>query len=195
METAMRHHTTLSSDERPVRRARRGAPARRWRVLHLALVGVLLLVVATVVPALAGSSGPRDPSAARKALARYENVDVALADGYVEKPINGVRCVAVPYDGAMGIHYLNPGLIDGVIDPLKPEVLLYEQTRRGLTLVGVEYFEPDLGQPRPTVFGRPLEGPMPGHEPGMPVHYDLHVWLWKRNPSGMFATYNPDVYC
>ena len=36
-------------------------------------------------------------------------------------------------------------------------------------------------------FGRGFDGPMEGHEPGMPVHYDLHAWVWKRNPGGTFA--------
>jgi hypothetical protein len=26
-------------------------------------------------------------------------------------------------------------------------------------------------------------------------HYDLHVWLWKSNPAGMFSPTNPDVKC
>jgi hypothetical protein len=34
-----------------------------------------------------------------------------------------------------------------------------------------------------------------GHAPGMPIHYDLHVWLWKKNPSGMFAARTPDARC
>jgi hypothetical protein len=34
-----------------------------------------------------------------------------------------------------------------------------------------------------------------GHAPGMPVHYDLHVWLWKTNPSGLFNPWNPDLSC
>jgi hypothetical protein len=29
----------------------------------------------------------------------------------------------------------------------------------------------------------------------MPVHYDLHVWLWQDNPAGMFALFNPTVTC
>jgi hypothetical protein len=33
------------------------------------------------------------------------------------------------------------------------------------------------------------------HEPGMPVHYDLHAWIWKRNPAGTFAMWNPRVEC
>ena len=28
-----------------------------------------------------------------------------------------------------------------------------------------------------------------------PIRYDLHVWLQKRNPSGVFAQWNPEVSC
>jgi hypothetical protein len=40
-----------------------------------------------------------------------------------------------------------------------------------------------------------FQGPMPAHHPGMTTHYDLHVWLWKHNPTGMFAEWNPNVRC
>ena len=46
---------------------------------------------------------------------------------------------------------------------------------------------------RPSLFGVPFDGPMLGHEPGMPIHYDLHAWLWKKNPKGKFARWNPTV--
>jgi hypothetical protein len=26
-------------------------------------------------------------------------------------------------------------------------------------------------------------------------HYDLHVWLWKKNPAGLFSPTNPDIKC
>jgi hypothetical protein len=26
-------------------------------------------------------------------------------------------------------------------------------------------------------------------------HYDLHVWLYRENPKGMFAQFNPKVSC
>jgi hypothetical protein len=29
----------------------------------------------------------------------------------------------------------------------------------------------------------------------MPIHYDLHVWVWDHNPSGMFTQWNPTVSC
>ena len=41
----------------------------------------------------------------------------------------------------------------------------------------------------------PFCGPMPGHGTDMPEHYDLHVWLYEVNPSGMYAAWNPAVTC
>jgi hypothetical protein len=31
--------------------------------------------------------------------------------------------------------------------------------------------------------------------PAEMAHYDLHVWLFKNNPEGMFAPTNPAVKC
>jgi hypothetical protein len=104
----------------------------------------------------------------------------------------------------MGIHYTNPELVaDGAFDPARPEQLLYapNPSGRGLKLVGLEYRKDDADQSlataedRPTGFNRPFDGPMAGHSPGDPVHYDVHVWVYVRNPSGMFAPFNPAVSC
>jgi hypothetical protein len=51
---------------------------------------------------------------------------------------------------------------------------------------------------QPELFGHPFEGPMEGHYPLLPLkfhHYDLHVWLFKDNPAGLFSHSNPDVSC
>jgi len=48
---------------------------------------------------------------------------------------------------------------------------------------------------RPTLFDQGFEGPMPGHEPGMSIHYDLHASVWQHNPVGMFAAWNPSGSC
>jgi hypothetical protein len=51
---------------------------------------------------------------------------------------------------------------------------------------------------RPKLNGRPFDGPMEGHPPLLSValhHYDLHVWLWKEHPAGLFSPTNPDVKC
>lgn len=143
---------------------------------------------------MAASSAPDGPDLARvrAATAAFHRVEVAEAAGYVPAS----PCEAGP-DGGMGVHYLHPELAaDPTLDPERPEILLYEPTRNGrMRLVGVEWWTPDIGQPRPEVLGVPLDGPMAGHSPDMPVHYDLHVWVWKHNPDGMTASWNPAVDC
>ncbi|GGC18339.1 hypothetical protein [Cellulomonas carbonis] len=129
----------------------------------------------------------------RRATAQYRDVQVALDAGYV--PVSG--CETSP-DGGMGIHYLNPGLVapGAPVDPATPQILLYgPDAEGGLRLLGVEYWQPAVGQPTPVLGGRPFDGPMPGHSPDMPVHYDLHVWTEVANPDGVFAAWNPHVTC
>ncbi len=43
--------------------------------------------------------------------------------------------------------------------------------------------------------GHPFEGPMEGHEPGMPIHFDLHAWVYRHNPDGELTSFNPTVRC
>ncbi len=78
----------------------------------------------------------------------------------------------------------------------KPELLLYEKSASGtLELVAIEYFrQADQGVP-PTVLGESFLGPMAGHYGTMPTHYDMHVWLWKKNPAGLFFPWNRNVRC
>ncbi|MCP3422813.1 hypothetical protein [Nocardioides pinisoli] len=128
-------------------------------------------------------------------LARYRSPAAAVADGYLPS----TECAASP-GGGMGYHYVNPSLM-GPIDPERPPILVYVPSAGGLTLGAVEWFAPDGDQDvttsddRPDLLGVPFDGPMPGHEPGMPVHYDLHAWLFKHNPDGLLAAFNPTVHC
>jgi hypothetical protein len=154
---------------------------------------------ATALPALSAAHSDLDKM--RGAMAAYmEDAARAEADGYVK----GRDCVQA--DGgmaAMGVHYSHPGLEeDPSIDPTKPEILLYEPTENGPMLRGVEYVAtigapgaevPASPPPKPTLFGQAFEGPMAGHGPNGPPHYDLHVWF--DNPAGMFAGMNPKVTC
>jgi len=133
------------------------------------------------------------------ATARYFYEPFAIADGYIRGG-DDEPCVASPA-GAMGIHYVNPQRL-GQMDPSRPDALLYAPGPGGVRqLVGIEFFKNDADQnlattgDRPTLFGQPFDGPMPGHFPGQPVHYDLHVWLWYHNPAGMFAAFNPALSC
>jgi len=142
----------------------------------------------------------------KAALAKYKSVAVAEADGYVLAS----PCLTTPtdphqtsYGGGMGFHYVNEALLmSGKVVANKPPVLLYAPVGGGgLELVAAEWLKPDADQDvttdedRPTLFGRAFDGPMLGHGGGMPTHFDLHVWLWKRNPSGIFASWNPAVTC
>jgi len=131
----------------------------------------------------------------RDITAKYRDVRVALADGYLPT----TDCVASP-DGGMGLHYVNPRLFAS-IDPDHPAVLLYSADSSHPQLMGAEWFQADADQDlatdddRPSLFGHDFQGPMLGHEPGMPIHYDLHVWAWRANPAGDFSPWNPAVHC
>ena len=142
----------------------------------------------------------------KQALDKYRSVAAAKAAGYVQ---SGACAFSVAgageessHPGGMGVHFTSDAALkDGKLIATKPEVLVYAPTPAGLQLVAAEYFQPDADQStktdgdRPSIFGRALDGPMLGHAPGMPIHDDLHVWLWKHNPSGLFAPWNPDVSC
>jgi len=162
------------------------------------LASAVLLATAGIGITLAGD-GRLSPELqeVRAAVARYHSVDQAEADGYFAAS----PCESSPA-GTMGIHYVNPALFGPGIDPLQPEVLLYIPRADGsLEFVGVEYFAVDADQDlatandRPSIFGHPFDGPMLGHGPDMPIHYDLHVWVAERNPAGVFAQWNPAIAC
>lgn len=175
------------------------------KVFILTGIAVLLLTaLAGIAYAATGVTDPavlKDLAQVRRATAKYHDVNVALADGFIRTP----ACVEEPELGGMGIHFIHPArLMDPAISLLEPEVLLYSETEDGMKLLGVEYFYgigapdtpiPDPAPPSPILFGRAFDGPMDAHEPGQPPHYDLHVWLWQANPSGIFAPFNPKVSC
>jgi len=117
--------------------------------------------------------------------------DHAVALGYQPTPfcVDG-RVAGKPELGTMGFHYVNEALMAAPVNPMAPPILLVNPHDN--TVMGVEYYAPDVGQPTPTIFGQKFEGPMPGHGPGEPTHYDLHMWAIP-NPSGMFASFNPAV--
>ena len=46
-----------------------------------------------------------------------------------------------------------------------------------------------------SVLGQTFDGPMPGHNPQMPWHYDLHAWVVESNPAGTFSMFNPSISC
>ncbi|TVR32508.1 MAG: hypothetical protein EA390_05060, partial [Balneolaceae bacterium] len=126
----------------------------------------------------------------RRLTAPYHDHATAVADGWFARLS---PCVEHPTLGGMGYHYGNPQyLMNGILDPLKPEALLYEPQKNGrLRLVGVEYItepgNPDIDAP--TLFGEEF------HWNPVQEFWALHVWIWRNNPSGMFADWNPNVSC
>ena len=149
---------------------------------------------------------PPELEKVRAALEKYQDPIMAIHDGYfstlgcIEYPsAGGPGQVSYPA-GGMGVHFLNPALMGPEVDPLRPQILVYEPVGDKLRLVAAEWFVPLATgiKQRPQLFDRPFDGPMEGHHPLMPSalhHYDLHVWLWKSNPAGMFSPTNPDVRC
>jgi hypothetical protein len=134
----------------------------------------------------------------RQATAKYHNYDRAIADGFFLPP--GGHCVSHPELGAMGFHYINPNA--GLeVNPANPQVLIYEPTKNGkMRLVGVEFIVPyDIwnmvyGEENPPVFGNQSFEAYPNAVEPFP-NYQLHVWLWKHNPNGIFFPFNPNVTC
>ena len=179
------------------------------------------LVTVAAVLATAGTAAAHDeagetaaghhplPHGARPALAHlandlraYRDPSAAVAAGWIPTD----TCVALPDGSAgMGYHYINPLRLVGAPDPARPAILVYVPSSRGKaagrTLGAAEWFAADADQDlstdgdRPDVLGIPFDGPMPGHEPGMPIHYDLHAWLFVHNPAGLMEPFNPAVRC
>ncbi len=149
--------------------------------------------------AVHGASGVGPELAAvRAATARYHDADVADADGFA----GGTPCVAHPVLGGMGFHHLNGARFgDGTVVADEPEVLLYEPTRAGLQLVGVEYLVladawDATNSGAPELFGVEFDEHRGADTHGLPFdHYELHLWNWRHNPAGLTAPFNPKVSC
>ncbi|MER5733004.1 hypothetical protein ABT084_32510 [Streptomyces sp. NPDC002138] len=163
------------------------------------------------VPAAQAVDGPapdprnrqamRDMATAMAVTAKYVDEREAIKDGYVP---HGQECMTNPFGvGSMGYHYVKQAYW-GSLDPSKPTALLYstEKDKHGRRkLQTVEWMATDGDQDlktsddRPSMFGLPFDGPMPGHWAGMPKHYDLHLWAYEKNPAGRFHNWNPALTC
>jgi hypothetical protein len=179
------------------------------------------------VPAAASSAAAGEPdlAAVRRATERFQDVSVALAEGYIRDPGNVCETAEMmghpAQMGAMGIHYFRPDRL-GITGPpnprvsgtgtytdyLAPSVLIYEPQADGsLQLVAVEnlVFEAAwkaAGNTAPPSFhGVPYDHMV--DDPATAVdeahmfepHYDRHVWVYRDNPNGVFAQLNPNVNC
>ncbi|MGW0117526.1 hypothetical protein [Streptomyces sp. NPDC003327] len=130
------------------------------------------------------------------ATVKYRDEQKAIADGYQRTD----DCVEDPRLGGMGYHYVNPANLGGpgkAPNPTKPTALLYEEDHKTgkRELVAVEWvvLDPNRNLPRPALFDRAFDGPF--DFPPLGPHYSLHAWIFKKNPRGVFAPYNPRVHC
>jgi hypothetical protein len=139
----------------------------------------------------------------RESTERFKDVGEAEREHY--SLIFG--CVSGPDAGAMGLHFLNGDLLDdvnknGIFDPTRPQIVLYEPTADGsLRLTGADF----------VVFAAAWNAKHPNDPPqlmgqlfhlfdspnrfGLPAFYTLHVWAWKANPDGAFVNWHPNVSC
>jgi hypothetical protein len=175
-----------------------GTRTLRPRTL-VAAISSLLFVPILAGGVLAASGGQSALDAVRDATAAYHDLDAAGDAGY------GLfyQCTDnEALDAAMGQHFADVSrVLDPTIDPLDPEVIVYEPERDGgYRLVAVEWvvFQADwdaLHDGAPELFGQTFEAIPAGNRYGLPPFYELHAWIWKGNPSGVFADWNPNVTC
>jgi len=132
----------------------------------------------------------------RDATKQYLDINNATAAGY--GPFLG--CVSGSDHGAMGIHYVNPNLLNGTVDATHPQALIYEPSNGQMKLVGVEFIV-DAATWRKNNSGPPvLEGQVflyvdSPNRFDIPSYFELHVWAWRDNPQGSFVDWNDHVSC
>jgi hypothetical protein len=158
---------------------------RAFSALALAAVAAgLLLSPATAVAAHGEDEGSLD--AVREATDQFHNLDRAQRAGYLSL----LSCFDSPGVGGMGQHYVKARLLDAKVTPEEPEALVYEIDGSKLTLVAVEYIIPQAKWTKrkpPRLFGRSFSR---NDTLGL---WALHAWVWRDNPLGTFANYNPNV--
>lgn len=177
------------------------------RNIYKALVaaGAAALIVAAVAVAGYGGSGSLDDAAA--ATAKFHDLSVVKAAGYgLLKDKAGLACIADTsmagmQMGAMGYHYANPKLVgDGALDADSPEAVVYDKRSGSLKLAALEYVVLQSAWAKthtaaPSLFGHRFMLTTAPNRFGLPAFWSLHVWIYKHNPAGTFAMWNPTVHC
>ena len=134
----------------------------------------------------------------RESTKRFHDINQAKAEGY--QLLFG--CVSGPDDGAMGMHYVNLQLVaDGVLDPKRPEIVIYEPLPNGgRKLIGADFLIfrdawHASNEATPEIMGQLMHLIESPNRYGLPAFYTLHVWAWKPNPTGAFVNWHSDVSC
>jgi hypothetical protein len=181
-----------------------GSTKSFWRARRTpaAVIVIVVLIIGAAISAQALSGGS-DPDPVKEATAHFRDVAAAGPAQYGEfHDVDGIACIAMPGEGAMGVHYVNQALVgDGAIDPLAPEALVYEPRDGGhLRLAAVEYLVVQeqwmaTHDAPPALFGQTFMLTPSPNRFGLPAFYSLHAWIWERNPAGRYAMWNPAVHC
>ncbi|HEX9710954.1 MAG TPA: hypothetical protein VGB52_00175 [Actinomycetota bacterium] len=147
-------------------------------------VAILIATATIIVPVTAANSNEHPGIAqVRRATAPYHDLAVAGDDEYVAF----LPCIDHPAAGGMGQHYVNFSILDGEVDALAPEALVYEVRGDQYKLVAVEYVVPqsEWSDPNPPVlFGKEF-----GRNDDLGI-FALHAWIWRPNPVDMFEDFN-----
>jgi hypothetical protein len=174
---------------------------KRFLFISLAVLPLLAFTTAALA-GLDGAAREDGPAgnlveSVRQATEGFKDVEAAQAAGY--GLFHG--CVSGPQEGAMGLHFANGNLVgDGALDAMQPEALIYEWKNGQLHLAGVEYLVlaeawDAANEAPPTLMGQVFHFVGAPNRYRLPAFYELHVWAWKRNPSGVFADWNPKMSC
>jgi hypothetical protein len=172
------------------------------RIIMLATVAApmaAMLAIAGVASAQGAPQTVDPPEQVAQLRQRFERLtaEQAEAEGYVpEGP-----CVASPSGvGAMGIHAINPELLEaqfpeGTMDPASPPVLLLGADDE---VMGVEWEAADVGQGPMEMFGQTIEI-QPGHPGVEEPHYMMHIYF-KPGGKVLFGTdpqtaFDPEGVC
>ena len=161
----------------------------------------------------------------RSVTERFRDVKVALAEGYIRDPFDLCETADMMGRpaalGAMGVHYFRSDLLGVTAPPSprvngigihtdfrKPSILIYEPQADGsLALVAVENLVfakawRENGQSAPPTFhGVPYDTMTDDPKTALDEahmfepHFDRHVWIYRDNPNGVFAQFNPAVSC
>lgn len=125
----------------------------------------------------------------RAVTAPYREIEAAKAAGFIE--LTG--CMSDPAKGGKGVLYAMTSRFDGNPQHDAPEILVYAPEEDGkLRLVAIEFavpFDAWTSDKPPELFGQQF------HRNRLFGLWELQAWIWRANPSGMFAEYNPMVVC
>jgi hypothetical protein len=143
------------------------------------------------------SAAPDLVQLVRNATKQFGDVNIATGAGYA--PFLG--CVTGPDHGAMGVHYVNGPLLNGVLDVSQPQALIYEPSDGAMRLVGVEYilfadaWLAGHNNTPPVLDGQVFQFVDSPNRFNIPAFFELHVWAWRDNPQGAYVDWNNHVSC